>query len=120
MLIWVSNAPTFGISPNECITQFIDQYVTCSNEASSPDLVQLLNYQNHRHAQTCKKGNICRFGSPLFPMSKTMILKHYLRHFHHKKFWTGKKYERIGIILEQMKFGESITFNEFLNKIEIS
>lgn len=37
----------------------------------------LVNYQTHRHAQTCmKKGNnTCRFGFPLPPFDKTMILK---------------------------------------------
>ncbi|KAJ8050251.1 hypothetical protein HOLleu_03383 [Holothuria leucospilota] len=76
MLIWVANAPRFHDSAHDDITAFIDKYVTCNNTPTAPDMEQLLNYQNHRHAQTCKKNNenICKFSFPMFPLPRTMIL----------------------------------------------
>lgn len=73
MLIWVENAPIFEVDSVEDITTFIDRHTTC---AKNEQISQLVNYQTHRHARTCKKKgkNICRFNFPLPPMPKTTIL----------------------------------------------
>lgn len=52
MLIWVENAPIFEVDSVEDITTFIDRHTTC---AKNEQISQLVNYQTHRHAPTCKK-----------------------------------------------------------------
>lgn len=51
MLLWVKNAPVHGTNTDAAVVQFIEKYVTCTKDASIPELV---NYQTHRHASTCR------------------------------------------------------------------
>ena len=74
MLVWIENAPTLEKSSEEDIVKFVDEYLTCSvNDAETAHLVEL---QTHKHSSTCrKKGKaICRFGFPLPPLPRTMLL----------------------------------------------
>ena len=74
MLVWIENAPTLEKSSEEEIVKFVDKYLTCSvNDAETAHLVEL---QTHKHSRTCrKKGKaICRFGFPLPPLPRTMLL----------------------------------------------
>ena len=74
MLVWIENAPTLEKSSEEEIVKFVDKYLTCSvNDAETAHLVEL---KTHKHSRTCrKKGKaICRFGFPLPPLPRTMLL----------------------------------------------
>ena len=74
MLVWIENAPTLEKSSEEEIVKFVDKYLTCSvNDAETAHLVEL---QTHKHSKTCrKKGKaICRFGFPLPPLPRTLLL----------------------------------------------
>ena len=73
MVVWVNDAPVHGRSRDSEIASFVARYVTCKKDTTIPDLI---NYQTHRHASTCKKKgkNVCRFNFPLFPMPETLIL----------------------------------------------
>lgn len=74
MLAWIKDSPKYGIETNEELVSFIDEYVTCNKP---PVLVNhTVNLQFHSHANTCRKKaqGVCRFGFPLPPMSRTMIL----------------------------------------------
>jgi hypothetical protein len=73
MLVWVNDAPSISTHTDEEVAKFIDSYITCKKNVEIADLV---NYQTHRHAHTCRKNGrgICRFGFPLPPMKNTMIL----------------------------------------------
>ena len=74
MLVWIENAPTLEKNSEEEIVQFVDNYLTCS--AATEDTAHLVELQTHKHSRTCrKKGRaICRFGFPLPPLPKTMLL----------------------------------------------
>ena len=58
----------------EEIDQFVEQYLTCN--ADSKETAKLVNLQTHKQSRTCrKKGQpICRFGFPLPPLPRTMLL----------------------------------------------
>jgi hypothetical protein len=73
MLIWVKNAPVHGVALYSEVTAFIDKYVTCADDTSIP---QLITYQTHRNAKTCRKRGkaVYRFNFPLAPMPETVIL----------------------------------------------
>lgn len=73
MLIWIKNFPVYGSTNEDDVGAFIDKYITCSKSGGRPELI---NYQTHRHARTCrKKGRaICRFNFPLPPIPSTRIL----------------------------------------------
>lgn len=74
LLVWIKDAPVYGQSDISEVISFIDRYVKCKTDPTMPNLV---NYQTHRHARTCrKKGKaICRFNFPIPPMPSTVILQ---------------------------------------------
>lgn len=116
VLLWVDKAPKYGVSSEDEIVQFIDQYVTCKKDDSIPDLI---NYQTHRHARTCrKKGKpVCRFNFPMPPLPKTMILS---PHLDVETSQHEKNYQKIVDTLNNMKSGVNIGFSEFLSSLEMN
>ena len=74
MLVWIESTPTLEKNSEEEIFQFVDQYLTCS--ADNKETTNLVNFQTHKHSRTCrKKGKpVCRFGFPLPPLPRTMLL----------------------------------------------
>ena len=74
IVIWIKNAPKFGIDSDEDVCNFIDEYVSCAipeNECKLKELVLLL--QQHKHSSYCKRGRTCRFNFPHPPSTKTLI-----------------------------------------------
>jgi hypothetical protein len=54
MLIWLENAPVFGVDKDEDVVNFIDQ-ITCRKPDNDTELFDLVNRQTHRHSHTCQK-----------------------------------------------------------------
>ena len=78
-LIWLEGAPKYdqeNIDSKRACEEFIDKFTTCT--AADQSLRHLINLQYHKHSKTCKRTkedvNICRFGIPVYPMPRTMIL----------------------------------------------
>ena len=76
MLIWLENAPVFGVDKDEDVIAFIDQIITCSKPENNATLLELVNRQTHRHSHTCpkKSKSVCRFNYPQLPMRSKQIL----------------------------------------------
>ena len=74
MLVWIENAPTLETNSEREIVQFVDKYLTCNTD--NEKTANLIGLQSHKHSRTCrKKGKpICRFGFPLPPLPRTMLL----------------------------------------------
>ena len=75
-VIWVKDAPEFGVDNNDDVCDFIDQYVSCkvpAEDGKLKDIVLLL--QNHKHSSYCRRNKTCRFSFPKPPSSKTLITK---------------------------------------------
>ena len=74
MLVWIENAPTLETNSEREIVQFVDKYFTCNTD--NEKTANLVGLQSHKHSRTCrKKGKpICRFGFPLPPLPRTMLL----------------------------------------------
>lgn len=74
MLVWIEGAPKYGENSSEEIADFVQKHSTCQK---NDDIPELINYQTHRHARTCRKRGqyICRFNFPLPPMSSTQLLE---------------------------------------------
>ncbi len=70
-LLWVQNAPTFGVSKNEKIECFVHKYLTTNQTMLSIEICQI-----HQHKRTCRKKIqlICQFQYPKPPMKQTKIL----------------------------------------------
>ena len=123
-LFWVKEAPQYEKSSNEEIVSFVDKYITCQKPDSSSEMDDLVNLQMHRHAKTCKKAGrkICRFNFPLPPMPRTMILTPLdnccFDEMIQKKI--KENAERIRDVLDNMKYGEDISFEDFLNKLQLT
>ena len=123
MLIWLENAPVFGVDKDEEVIAFIDQIITCRKQDSDPKLLELVNRQTHRHSHTCRKKskNVCRFNYPQPPMRSTQILypldddtsETVIRS--RKELWKDIKNK-----LNDLKEGEDITFDQLLEELDVS
>ena len=75
-VIWVKDAPEYGVDHDNKVCDFIDQYVSCelpNQDSKLRELVLLL--QQHKHSSYCKRNKSCRFNFPKPPSSKTLIAK---------------------------------------------
>ena len=55
MLIWLESAPVFGVDDNTCVTDFINQIISCQWPVDDLELQKLVKRQFHSHSHTCKK-----------------------------------------------------------------
>ena len=55
MLIWLKEAPVFGVDDDDLDTDFIDQIINCQWSDDNPELQKLVNRQIHRNYHICKK-----------------------------------------------------------------
>ena len=55
MLIWLDNAPVFGVDKDEDVVAYIDRVIKCSKPESNTELQDLVNRQTQRHSHTCRK-----------------------------------------------------------------
>lgn len=122
ILFWINDAPSLATSNEPDVVSFIDKYITCRK---NPQLSGLVNYQTHRHARTCrKKGqSVCRFGFPLPPLDKTMILHGLDDNLPVDDILKAKKnFEKVSTYLDSLKSGEGCdnTFESFLNTLNLS
>ncbi|XP_063420756.1 uncharacterized protein LOC134705970 [Mytilus trossulus] len=120
MVVWVVDGPELGKATSEEITSFVDKHVTCVKDET---MTELINYQTHRHARTCrKKGHsVCRFNFPIPPMSKTTLLQPIDSEADVKFISTCKKNcNKILDKLDEMKYGSEISFEEFLNELKLT
>jgi Helitron helicase-like domain at N-terminus len=82
MMLWLCDAPVYdhedSTSTISC-TEFIDKFITCNRFTGNDELDNLVQYQLHRHARTCRRktktGSSCRFNFPIPPMASTVILE---------------------------------------------
>ena len=73
-VLWVKDAPKYGVDSNEDVCAFIDQYVSCAIPANDCKLKELvLMVQRHRHSSYCKRNKHCRFNFPHPPSPSTVI-----------------------------------------------
>ena len=125
-LFWIKDAPQYEKNSNEEVVAFVDKFITYHKPDSSSKMENFVNLQMHRHAKTCKRsGNnvhVCRFNFPLPPMPRTIILKPLEESYHDEKEskLIKENSEKIKQILDSMKYGEDISFEDFLEKLELT
>ena len=114
MLVWIDNAPKYPKDDEETIVKFVDKYVSCSNHHDS-SMSYLVDLQTHKHSKTCrKKGKaVCRFGFPLPPLRKTVLLEPLDLDVDKYK----KKYDKIQDKMNNYKDGMNFSFEQFLTKV---
>jgi hypothetical protein len=71
-LLWVANAPIYGLDSNNAIENFVQKYTLYDNNKLALNFREV---QTCCHKKTCKKKNqaICRFNFPWPPMKKPQI-----------------------------------------------
>ena len=74
-VIWVKDAPKFGVDEDSEVTDFIDQYITCAKPQGGKLRELVLLLQEHKHSTYCKRGKTCRFHFPQPPSPITLIAK---------------------------------------------
>ena len=120
----MKNAPQCEQNANEEIIHFVDKYITYKNDQSD-EMRELVNLQTHRHAKTCKKKgghNVCRFNFHLPPVPRSMILEPLKEtYFKEDELKEMKKYyDQIKSFLGEMKHGQDIAFETFLEKLKLA
>ena len=110
MLVWIENAPTLETNSETEIVQFVDKYLTCNTD--NEKTANLVGLQSHKHSKTCrKKGKpICRFGFPLPPLPRTMLLYPLEEDVDKYK----KKNTELLKAMNEYKDNVDMTFEEFL------
>ena len=58
MLIWLENAPRFGIDSNEKVLGSVTKVISCQKPTDNSELLKLVNRQIHRHFRTYRKQSI--------------------------------------------------------------
>ena len=122
MLIWLEDAPVFGVDKDEDVSSYIDKIITCRKPNDDTTLLNLVNRQMHRHSHTCRKRgkSVCRFNYPQPPMRSTQIL-HPLENVSEadvkilKDLWKDIKKE-----LNDLKEGVDITFDQLMENLGVS
>ncbi|XP_053402924.1 uncharacterized protein LOC123548901 [Mercenaria mercenaria] len=113
MIVWVKNAPKYKVDSINDLTTYVDQYLTCS--VSNPAVGSLVEIQTHKHSRTCRKreDRLCRFGYPLPPIPKTMILEPLEtdRDKYHKL------YQQLQKKMNDEKDGYSMSYEKFLTNV---
>ena len=70
-LLWIADAPRFGVDSNENVCEYIDKCISCCGDVTDVEK-PFLKFQIHRHSISCKKivhGKCtCRFGAPWPPI----------------------------------------------------
>ena len=124
MLIWLKDAPRFGIDSDEKVVAFVTKVISCQKPTDNSELLKLVNRQIHRHSHTCRKKSKteCRFNYPQPPMRATTILypisveeEEHAQLKQLKETWKSIKKQ-----LNDMKEGEDITFEQLLLNLNVS
>lgn len=77
ILIWLENAPQFGVDSDAKVMSFIVNIITCKKTADKNECLKLVTRQFHRHSHTCHKntGVYMQINYPQPPMGlKSCIL----------------------------------------------
>ena len=78
-LLWIENAPKYGISSLNEVIEFINSTITCKLPTTDSFLSDgEIDLQRHKHTHTCYKRKTFRsfrFGIPYPPMVQTQILE---------------------------------------------
>ena len=126
-VIWVKDAPRFGIEGNDVVCEFIDQYVTCKLPAIDgklKDLVLLL--QNHKHSTYCRRNKTCRFSFPKPPSAKTLITTIDPEHVTDQNMGVLTKVQKLiadgntNLSLGELLHKAGVTEQEYIEALEVS
>jgi hypothetical protein len=113
MIVWVENAPKFKVNSDDELAVYVDQFLKCS--INNPDLGRLIELQVHKHSRTCRKreDKICRFGYPLPPLPKTMVLQP----LETEKDKYNKLYQNLQKKMNNEKDGYDMSYENFLKTV---
>ena len=121
-LFWIKNAAEYGRDCDGDIIKFVDSYISC--KADSDDLSELVNLQRHKHSKTYKKKGraICRFNFPLPEMPRTVIFEPLSESGLDENVADVLKEAlgRIRSLLNSINADETMTFVEFLEKLDLT
>ena len=118
MMLWLDDAPIFGVDEDENVISFIDKIITCETPSNNAEVLDLVNRQTHRHSHTCRKKSksISRFNYSQPPMRTTKILYPLDDSFSGMIVRKTKNttFKNIKKTLNDLKEGEDITFDQLL------
>jgi hypothetical protein len=119
-IIWIVDAPKYGVAKDEEVTRFIDRYVSCQKPAIDDPLRELVDRQVHRHSKACQtRRGFCRFHYPQPPMLKTSILKP-LESDAEGAARAKSTWRKLYKYLNDLKMDNPFTMADMLNKFNLS
>ena len=118
MLVYCEDCPRYkkNTSNSELIA-YLDKYVTCSKKPGQPT-ESFVHLQTHKHSGTCRKmgKSICRFGFPIPPVKKSIILRPNKNKTDEEK----RKYKEIQKYLDSDSITETTTIDEMLTTFNLT
>ena len=115
-VIWIKDAPDFGVDNDYDVCDFIDQYVSYKVPAEDGKLKDLVLLQKHKHSSYCRRNKICRFSFPKPPSSKTLITKDDPEH--------GDNSQELSVLCKVQKLiadsNTDLSLAELLDKAEVT
>ena len=120
---YLKDAPVYGEDDNDTVTDYYDKIISCSTDVKDEDK-EYIKYQIHRHTKTCLRGKRkkCRFGFPLPPMPKTVILQPFSQDDDEAEETAKENWKKIKKLLDEFKLGEDVTmsFDEMLDHLNLN
>ena len=113
LIAWIENSPKFNVDSIDDITGFVDTYLKCSSD--NEHMKGLIELQVHKHSRTCRKkeDKICRFGFPLPPLPKTMVLEPLESDVDKYK----RMYIKLQLRMNEQKNGYEMCYERFLKEV---
>ncbi|MCO5577682.1 hypothetical protein L7F22_031514 [Adiantum nelumboides] len=115
-LIWIKDAPCFGVASNDDVITFVDKYIPM-NKDSLHETLRLA--QTHSHRKACKKRKTeCRFGFPHAPSRETVILLPVVMSEEKKRALLANK-ARIDEKLTELGHSPDMTFDKWIDYLSM-
>ena len=123
MLIWLEDAPVFGVDKDEEVVTYIDSIIICSKFKNDWEILHVVYRQTHRHSYNCrrKSENICRLYNPHHQWDVLRFLIHLMKtHLQFLKKTANNCGKQLKKKPNGFKEGKDITFDELLKKFDVS
>jgi DNA replication protein DnaC len=121
-LLWIEDAPIYGVDTNDKIEEFVDRHITCVRNPLIPDLPELVKLQVHRHSYSCRDNPKapCRFNIPVPPMNETKLLEPLISPTEKETKEYADNWIKIEAKLKKLDADTKLTFEQFLGSLDIS
>ena len=119
-ILWIKDAPKFGVDSDQNVCNFIDQYISCSLPEDETLACLVSKVQKHRHSATCRRNGHCRFHYPRPPSPHTIIARESQLCSDEQASEALSALAAVKKVLDDKNTAEEISLDELLDKAKVS